>query len=148
MDVYNDVAASLLKYCNDFITRNSINATFKVYDFDAFGAESELPPENLIGIAEYSIENVDRQYYATCMLVVCTKASDDALKLLRSTVGQLFKDLPVDKKTISIVGATTGTVTGNFVVMDNIKVLPVARTDTRPLQMIAVSFGTAFLTPP
>ena len=147
-DVYNNIAASLKKYCNDFITSNSVYSSFKVYDFDAFGSESQLPDSNLIGIAEYSVQNVERMYIVTCAIVVCTKADDDAIKNLRKTVGVMFDKFQPGNTDIPIVNADTGTTIGNLVVMDDVKVFPVARTQTRPVQLIGVSFGASFLTPP
>lgn len=147
-DVYNSVCASLLKYCKDFIAENSTTQSFRVHDFDAFASENELPVEDLVGICEYSIENMDRHYITTVMFVVCTTAEDDALQKLRPVVGRLFGKLKPGSGEIQVVDATSGSIMGNLTVMDSVKVLPVARTDTRPVQMIAVSFASSFLTPP
>lgn len=148
MDVYNNIAASIKKHCKGFIDNDADFLGFQTYDFDAFATENDMPSAPLIGIAEYSLENLDRQYIVTCMICICTTAEDTALKLIRKLTGKLMTDLQVGAGHIRIVNATTGVDLGNLVIMDNVKALPVARTDTRPVQMIAISFGAAFLTPP
>lgn len=151
MDVYNNVSSSLIKYCNGFITRHSLTSTCEPFDFDAHAVEGEMPEKDLIGIGEYTIENVDQHYMITALVCVCTMADDANLKRLRKITGLLFSELkPGDTsiKVVDIGGSPVGQYIGNLVIMDNVKALQIARSNTRPIQMIAVQFGSSFLTPP
>jgi hypothetical protein len=146
MGAYFDIQQSLLKYCNEFIKKNNLD--FEVFDFDSHGSINSLPDSNLLGIGEFEIENDSNRYYTTCSFVICTKADDAALVKLRPVVDKLFSQLTPGSIDIKVVTGTTGKLIGNMVVMDNVTVLPVARTETRPLQMIAVRLASSFLVPP
>lgn len=147
MGVYFNVQQSLLAYCKDFLTRNSIS-DFDVFDFDVHGVLNDLPNKDLIGIAEFGIENSQETYISTCMIVVSTKADDKDLTRLRNVIDKLFEELKPGYKGISVKNASTGNVLGNMTVMDDVGALAVARTATRPVQMIAIQLGSSFLVPP
>jgi len=147
MGAYFDIQQSLLKYCNDFISKNNLT-DFQVFDFDSHGSINNLPDFHLLGIGEFEIENDSNKYYTTCSITVCTKADDATLIKLRPVIDQLFTELKPGCTDIKVVNGNTGKLVGNMVVMDNVAVLPVARTETRPLQMIAIRLASSFLVPP
>ena len=139
--VYNNCKASLLKYCT------SMAPNLKTTDFDSHASVEKWPDSDLIGIAEYSIENQQEMYEITVMIAVSSKADDVQMDRMLPVVNTIFDDL-VPLKRIDIVDATSGAVIGNFVVTGSVHVLPPARTKTRPVIMIAVSLAATFLDPP
>ena len=146
-DVFNDVKASLLKYCKDVIDRNNLQG-FVNFDFDAHATIHQWPDKDLVGVGEYSITNEDKHYHVTCLIAVSTRANDSQLQKLSNVIGCIFKELEPGFGGIQVVDSKTGQLRGNLVVMDDVSVLPVARADTRPIQMIAVRLGSSFLVPP
>lgn len=138
---YMDCYTSLLAYCNKFLVDNSISG-FEVFDFEGHAAKQELPEANLIGITDYSIQNNTDMYHITVMFMVCTKADDADLKVLRETVGKLFSILRPDARFPLL--KPDGTTVGEFVVMDEVMATSVGATKTRPVQGIAVSLGFGY----
>lgn len=147
MGAYFDIQQSLLRYCKEFISKNNLQ-DFEVFDFDSHGSINHLPDSHLLGIGEFEIENDSNKYYTTCSITVCTKADDSALTILRPVIDKLFTELTPGSVEVKVVNGSTGKLAGNMVVMDNVTVLPVARTETRPLQMIAIRLASSFLVPP
>ena len=141
-NAYTDCYTSLLVYCKNFLARNSITG-FDVFDFEVHAAKQELPDAHLIGITDYSIQNNTDMYDITVMLMVCTKADDADLKVLRATVNKLFGEL-VPGMQFPLLDAT-GTERGKFTVRDEVMVTSVGATKTRPVQGIAISLGAGYL---
>ena len=143
-NAYEDIYRSILSYCNNFLERNSLEG-FEVYEFDCHAVEQSLPDSDLIGLSDYSISNQTDQYIVTCMIIVCTKSDDANLARLRPAIGRLFKELtPGDTGDRFSVIDQQGIRRGYMTVMDDVMVGPIARTQTRPLQAIAVSFGVGY----
>ena len=138
-DVQFDVGKSLIKMCNDFIVSNSLT-DFQVFDFDAHASLNELPETNLIGIAEYSLTELGGYYSGSCMVIVSTKQSDSDLTVLRPVVSKMFNRVKSDS-VITVVEGDTGSVLGNLKVMAGTEAMAVARTKSRPLQAMNISFG-------
>lgn len=146
IDVYNTIHQSLLAYCKNF--KEIHCKDFQVFDFDAHATLNTLPPNNLIGIGEFELENNTEMYMCTVTFVISTLTTDDNLTLSRRMVGELFKVLTPGNHKLPIIDPNSGKPLGNMVVMDGVNALPVSRTETRPLQMIAVQLGCVFQTPP
>lgn len=148
-DAYTDIQRSILAYCNQFLTRNSVSG-FDVYDFEAHAGTTDLPAKDLIGLAEYSIENLGGDMFdITCMIAVCTKSDDAGLERLRPVIGKLFKELKpgATGEKFPIVD-DAGLKRGYLTVGEGVMVMPVGDTKTRPFQTIAVRFGAGYLNPP
>lgn len=143
---YQDIHTSILAYCKGFLTRNSITG-FQVFDFDAHAVTQELPVDkHLIGLADYSIENQTDMYAVTCVIAVCTLSTDNDLKVLYDTMGKLFAELrPGASGERFAILDSTGLKRGYMTIHDNVMAMPVGRTDTRPFQGIAISFGAGYL---
>lgn len=141
---YQDIHTSILAYCKGFLTRHSLTG-FEVFDFDAHAMIKEMPNKHLIGISDYSIENQTDMYVVTCVLAVCTY-NDTNLKILYDTMGKMFAELRpgATGERFAVVDAN-GIKRGYMTVMDNVMAMPVGRTDTRPFQGIAISFGVGYL---
>lgn len=146
-DIFNNIRASLLSHCKNFIEANSYS-TFDVFDFDAHATQDSLPLDrDLIGIAEYSLENEDKTYRTTVLFVVSTTSKDSGNRLLNEVVGKLFGTLRPGTN-LTAVKSDSGAHIGHLVTMSPVAVMAVAATEGRPFQGIAASFGSSFLVPP
>lgn len=143
---YFDIHTSILAYCKGFLQRTAFAADFQVFDFDAHAVIQELPNKHLIGISDYSIENQKDMYMVTCVIAVCTMSTDNDLDVLYQVMDGLFSELKP--------GATgerfpvldgNGVKRGYLTVTGDVMAMPVGRTDTRPFQGIAISFGAGYL---
>ena len=143
---YLDINRSLAAYCKNFLIRNNITG-FDVFDFDAHATINELPADkHLIGISDYSIENQKDTYVITCVIAVCTLSSDKNITVLRDTVDKLYNELKpgASGENFKIVDST-GLKRGYLTVAGDVMALPIGRTETRPFQGIAISFGAGYL---
>lgn len=143
---YADMNRSLAAYLKNFLTRKNITG-FQVFDFDAHATVNELPGDkHLIGISDYSIENQKDMYMITCVIAVCTLSTDKNLSVLRDTIDKLFSELrPGAKSENLIVVDESGLKRGYLTVGEDVMVLPIGRTETRPFQGIAITFGAGYL---
>lgn len=145
MSAYLDVNRSILAYLKGFLSRNSITG-FQVFDFDAHATHQELPASDLIGISQYSIENMKDLYMVTCMILVCTLSDDADLTRLHGPIDKLFGELvPGTSGTLLQVVDASGTKKGYMTVADDVMVMPVGETETRPIQAIAIKFAVGYL---
>lgn len=148
MSVYENVFASLLKYCGDFIEKKNID-NCENFDFDSHGSINQLPDSDLIGIAEYSLVEAQGLYYATCAIVVCTRSDDSQLKRMRKIVDAFSGELKVGFEGIKLVSSEDAKLIGHGKVMDEIEFMPPAKqADSRPVLLINLEVGCTFLVPP
>lgn len=147
MDAYLDVQASLLKVCKDYVT-GSPDLGFDILDFDTHATIEALPARHLIGIAEYQMENDQETYYVDVLMTICTQASDNGLKILRPLAAEIFKDMRPGKQFSVVSRTNVNTLVGTMTVMNNVKMLPIGRANSRPIQMMAVRLAVAFASPP
>lgn len=143
MGIYNNCRASLLKYCKDFISKNSLTG-YQVFDFDTHASLHDLPDTNLIGIAELSLDNAGHTYNAYCMIGIATKANDTYLEELLPAIDKMYDELRPDYILSIIDAADENVQRGNLKVIDSVELMPVARTNSRPVQFIAVPFALMF----
>lgn len=149
MSVYSDVKRSLFAYCNQFLTRHGLTDQFETFDFDSHTSQQELPNKHLIGIMEYSIQKDNGLYSATCMIMVCTLATDAGNVVLEGVIDKLFNELGNGPGFYDVTIVDSGGVNrGLLSVMDDIVAFPAAETRTRPLQGIATSWGVGYATRP
>lgn len=143
MSVYENANASLLKYCSDFIIRHGLDEhKFQVFDFDDHITANALPNANLIGIGEFSMENLGELYYFTCFISVAIQ-STEKIKLLKKVIGKLSTELEPGADVVKYVTSDEGVNFGRLIVKDTVAVLPIAKNETMPMQLIAVSFAGA-----
>lgn len=144
---YTDIHASLLNFCTKTREGNEDLTDWLTYDFDAHATTSDIPEQDLVGIAEYSLIDEDKTYGATCMLIICTKADDAGLKRLRGAVN-IFKDLLRPTAMITTVKDSDGSIVGNLILKPPVHIMPIANTSGRPLVALALQLGSSYLTPP
>jgi hypothetical protein len=141
-----DINSSLLKMCTDFTTDNSLT-DYETIDFDAHASINDLPNNDLIGIAEYSLMELEDMFEGSCTVMICTTQDDSYLEKLKPTVSKLFNRLRSGRE-IEVVNSSNGTVIGRLKIMVGTEATPVARTKSRPLQGINISFGLSLITVP
>ena len=146
-NLYMDVSSSLLKFCKDYIDQNSLDDDFDVFDFDAHASLNDIPTSNLIGIAEYSLTEFNDQYEGEAMLIISSNQDDANLVVMRPHVTKLFNLLKTGME-IPIIRSVDGYMLGNLKLKAGSSVMPVARTQSRPLQAISFSFGLALISQP
>jgi len=146
-NIHLNINASLLKVCKDFILSEGLSADYDVFDFDAHASLNDLPNKGLIGIAEYSLAEDSDMYSGECMIVISTMQDDLNLQKLKPLVSKMFSKWRTGQE-IAAVTADNGTLIGNIKVHSGTEALSVARTQSRPLQMISVSFGLATVLSP
>jgi len=144
--IYLDVQSSLLAFCKE--TKEAISLDdFQVFDFDSNATLNKLPDADLIGIAEYSLENDEETHIGSCSFVVCTLADDANLRRLRPVVDYLYSKLEPGFA-IPIVRTVDGEPIGQAIVMRPTAALPLTTTEVRPLIEIVLRFGLALENPP
>ena len=143
--MYENVEASLLKFCNDQIMKNGL--TFKPFNFDTHATINEIPAGQYIGIGELGMVNAQETYEASCQFVVVTDAQDVTLKELRKAINIMFTALKPGT-IISIVDAESAAHVGHLKVEAPVRILAVGASKGRPIQTIAVQFGSTLLVPP
>ena len=134
MSYYNDFQASLFAFCKAVAAQYNM----KVFKFDASTQIHEMPAEDVIGVAEFTIES-DGLDVGHAMIMVST-VDDKNLDRMDAVIGDLYQRLMPSKK-IPFVLASNGQHRGLLTVMEGTKVLPVAKTSTRPLKAVAVRLG-------
>lgn len=139
-DYYNIIFKSLVGFCYDFIKENNLD--FDSFDFDAHASLEELPQKNLIGVGEYSLQEEQELYYGSCSIFISTLQTDHNINILRPTLAKLFAELHTNRR-IPIYNDDFTQEIGNIVIMNGTQAMPVARTKTRPLAGINISFATA-----
>lgn len=145
-DPFNDVLATLLKYCTDFVADNALQ-NFDTFDWDAHASIGHLPGKNLIGVAEYSMVEDAGLYTYTMMIAVSTTAEDQGNKILKTVIGKLTQALKSNQM-MTVVRSNSGATVGKLTVQPPVEVMPVALTEGRPLQAVALRVASTFLVPP
>ena len=102
---------------------------------------------HLIGIAEYSLTEFNDQYEGEAMLIISSNQDDANLVVMRPHVTKLFNLLKTGME-IPIIRSVDGYMLGNLKLKAGSSVMPVARTQSRPLQAISFSFGLALISQP
>lgn len=148
-DMLKDVEASLLAYCKKLISVPGNNlSSFKPFNFDTHATINEIPDGDFMGIAELDITNDNETYTVSCQFVVCTTTEDTNLEKLRNAVGIIFNKLRPGSVDVKIVRANDGFHVGTMSVMSPVRMLPVGSTKSRPIQTVAVQFGSTLIVPP
>ncbi len=136
---YLGVQKSLLRVCSDFISQSNLTG-FIPFDFDSHGTINQLPDNDLIGVGELSLKNDVDDFMGTCYILVSTRGDDGNLVRLRPVVSNLFSFLSPGT-VLPLLDPQTGAEVGSMKITAGVSILPVARTKTRPLQMVSFGFS-------
>ena len=137
-DIYENIFASLVKFTQDFIAENaSISPDVDFVNWDAHASLNMLPNKDLIGFGNLGVNTDDAFHHIEVSFGVSTV---DDLNLFRHVklISKLHSKL-LPEKQIPLIAADDGRDLGVMIVVDNTDVLPVAKTETRPIQFIMVS---------
>ena len=138
MSHYNDIWASIVKFCQTFATAN---APLTVVNLDAHADLTSLPTSDIIGPKNYMLDYNEGTQVASVMLVVST-LDDENLFRLDGLMGKLYQQL-TPGKTIPFINADTGATMGVLKIMDGTSVSPVARTNSRPVKFVGIDLVVA-----
>lgn len=147
MSTYSDVRASLFNFCKGYVDGLSDNSV-EVFDFDSNTQESTWKVDKtLIGVSELTMTNLGEMHIGTCSIACATLNNDINSDDLVNHIGTLYDLL----KPNSILGkwknGITGAEIGN-ITLKEVSIIPYGKTNTRPLQEIAIAFAIArFPTP-
>lgn len=133
---YRNFHSSILKFCKDFGSANSLS----LIDYEAHANIHELPESDLVGPGDFEVINDEGLFYITTLIGVST-FNDTNLGKLRRTIDLLFEALKPDT-VIPWYYADNASLGGTMKVRGPITVMPVMRqAQNRPLQF--VGFGLA-----
>ncbi|KGM36131.1 hypothetical protein [Inquilinus limosus] len=137
-DLYESAQASVLNICKNFATETG--GGMAVFKFDAHAETNSWPNNDVIGPAEFQVEvNVGILEIET--LIGISTLNDTNIVRLDKLISRLFTKLQPDKM-FPFLDAGNGAPMGMMKVKSPVVVLPVARTETRPVKFIGLSLGT------
>jgi len=144
LNPYADHLASLFKFATDVLPSLDLNESYQgnlnsgpVINLDAYGDSDQLPPGNLIGISNYTMDVDDHLVVVTVMFAVITQGDLNNTRLDKAT-GILLNSLLPTKK-IPVVRETNGEEIGTMTVGKEVRVLPMSGDQNRNFKMIAVT---------
>lgn len=146
--VYEQLKATTLKLCKDYISDKGLSSTVEIFDYDTHTVVTTWPDKDLFGVGDFSIMNSGGMYVITCSITACTQADDVGLTRLMSIIGGMYDKLKPGEVIGVLVNPTTGAPLGTVTVSGNLALLPVEGTNSRPFQEIAVQLGVSYLHPP
>jgi len=145
---YENVIASLLAHCNLHVSQLGLEEEFETFDFDRHASINDLPDQkHLIGVGEIGMNNATELFDVSCSFIVCTTVDDTKLTHLRKVIGVLFDKLTPGRTYIPMLDAKNGQKIGQLLVMDDVALLPMARSKGRPLQVISARFAATLTQP-
>lgn len=124
--------ASIMRFCTDFGELHNL----AFVNFDAHADESTMPSQDVIGMMGLSWDVDDEFLEVNVMLGVGTLDDSNLFRLV-DKIGELF-ELVLPSKRISAYDADSGEEIGHFVVRNGTRALPVAGSQSRPVQHIMV----------
>jgi len=148
VNIYRNTFATLIKFCQTFITNNPGYTGLSYFDFDTAGALNTYPANDVLGLSAFELEEINGQQVATALIGVST-VDDVSYLRLREIADKLYDLLQPEAK-ILMVNASNGNVIGYLTVMSGTAVYPLAKADNRPGIFVAFRAGlskTATLSP-
>lgn len=133
--------ASLFRFCHDI--RDELadqNIFVTVIDWDAHADINKLPAADVLGIAGYSFELDDHQISIGASFGISTWQDVSLFRHRRIRALVVERLLPT--ALIPVYDADSGEEKGQLVVRNGTSVMPMARTEVRPLQFVTASFLT------
>jgi hypothetical protein len=138
--IYRDLHASLLRFCVDFSQGCDPKPEF--VNFDASGDENSLPKSDILGPLALSFELDEHILSGTVQLGFSTWDDTNLFRLVERVDAMLELLKPTSKLPIYDSTNMTSDVKGWIVIENGIRVMPVIKGDTRPIQFIAVKFSS------
>lgn len=140
-DLYLHSQASLFSLLDQIRTDLNLTApTMQLFKFDAAGEEAKLPENDLIGPFRFTVTNEGGLLTITAQIVVST-LNDTNLFRLDEIVNEVFNRFTPDAR-YPLLNAKTGAPLGVLIVSDETTVLPIERSNSRPVKSVAVELRT------
>ena len=137
MNTFENFRSSILRFCVDFAADNSL----QVINWDAHAdSQGELPKADLIGPAMFELQEDEGTFSVTGMIGIST-VNDENLFRLTNYVGKVFELLRPGRR-VTKYDALNGAELGVMTAENGTKVLPVLKTDLRPMQFIAFALAS------
>lgn len=147
---YEDIRASLLRFCSDFAEAVKNSGDNRLLEgatgdmgtlyFDSSAEETELPPNDLIGIGNLNVQFDDQNFDISVSFGVST-ANDPNLHRLDAIINRLFPLVYAERK-IPLYDSRDGSPQGMLTATDGSTVFPVSGFNQRPVKFIQVAFVT------
>lgn len=137
MAEFENVYASLVSFCQDFITTEAPGAEF--VDFDQHATIGTLPKKDLIGLRSLAIDFSTPTFDVEVLFCVSTEPGTDAsLFRHRALLGGLLPRL-MPSCNIPYLDAETGMRLGQLNIANGTQLVAMSRVDIRAFQQVAVT---------
>lgn len=140
LNPYMDHMTSVRAFCTRLVEGGTLGLIAgpkgPLVDFDTFGDGEELPPNDLIGPAAFTMSINDHLIVVTVMFGIGTQGDKNSYRL-NNAISELVKNLLPTKK-IPVIRATDGVKLGTMAVGESVQVLPVRGDPDRNLKFVAV----------
>lgn len=132
MAAYQDIHASLLRFCSDNATQFTLiqGLDFTPVDFDAVTSDNELPATNLLGIDNLAIaEGGDDNAGDIVGTLITVGVRDDVNNTVLSKVTDALFEMVRAGQQIALYDAGTGNLVGNLVFFGRARMLPIGKSE-------------------
>lgn len=127
--------SSLLRFCNAFVLEmQNQNQNLTVVDYEAHADVETLPKSDLIGVANFAIEQDEHLYNIEAMIGITTYDDHNLFRLKKMT-SILFERL-APTNIIEVVDADTAEPIGLMTIKKGTRAMPVAGSAQRPMRFI------------
>lgn len=127
--------SSLLRFCNAFaIEMKNQHQNLTVVDYEAHADVETLPKSDLIGVANFAIQQDEQMYHIEAMIGITTY-DDHNLFRLKQLTSRLF-DYLAPTNMIELVDADTAEPIGQMTIKNGTRAMPVAGSAQRPMRFI------------
>lgn len=136
--IATNIRSSLVKFAQMQISwalANSVSADVQFIDLDAHAVTHEWPSRDLLGTAGVAMEAGDKIHEITAAFAVAT-FNDINLFRHYQLMDRLYQQLQPESR-IPIYDAVTGSVLSWAVVKNGSSIMPMGRSETRPIQFCA-----------
>lgn len=130
-EIYDDVVASLQKYCVDKATALGV----EYLDWDMVSEVHELPDTDLLGPAGIGMTESSSGIFELVFGIGIASVNDPNLSRLRRAASQVFADFRIGK-TIPIYRNETAQPIGWAVIEAGTSVTPISKSGSRPRQFV------------
>lgn len=132
MAAYQDIHASLLRFCSDNATQFTLveGLDFTPIDFDAITSDNDLPVTNILGIDNLAIaEGGDDSAGDVVATLITIGIRDDVNNTILSKVTDSIFELVRAGNQIALYDAGTGHLAGNIVFFGMARMLPIGKSE-------------------
>lgn len=134
MTLFENIKASLFRFCSDFADTNATEQPITLYNFDAFTEENTLPMTDLIGPYRTSVDINGGLVTVTTMLGIATLEDQNLFRLDR-LAGMLLQ-VCSPSGVIPLIDGDSGQQIGHLNITNDVSLSPSLRAKERPLKLL------------